>query len=110
METTTQTPPGTSLPPQPFLVSENAAARINALKAEEGKANLRFRIMVKGGGCSGFQYEYTLDENALAPGDMIFSKDGAEVIVDDVSLGMLAGSMLDYVEDLSSAGFEIKNP
>ena len=105
-EHTSGTPP---LPPVTFSLTESAAARINQLKAEEGK-NLRFRVMVKGGGCSGFQYEYALDDSAPAEGDVIVALNGAEVIIDDVSLGIVNGSVLDYTEDLASAGFEIKNP
>jgi len=100
----------TTLPPAMFSMTESAALRINQLKTEDGKSNLRFRIMVKGGGCSGFQYEFNLDDSAPAESDMVFEKDGAEVIIDDVSLDIVKGSMLDYTEDLASAGFEIKNP
>jgi len=98
------------VPPVAFSMTESAAARINHLKAEEGKPSLRFRIMVKGGGCSGFQYEFNLDDAAPAETDIIIARDGAEVIIDDISFGIIKGSVLDYVEDLSSAGFEIKNP
>jgi iron-sulfur cluster insertion protein len=101
------TPPAS---PEVFALTESAAARINQLKAAEGKTDIRFRITVKGGGCSGFQYEFALDDSAPTEADAIFAKDGAEAIVDDVSLGIIKGSVLDYVEDLSSAGFEIKNP
>ena len=101
------TPP---VPSSAFSLTESAAARINHLKTAEGKPSLRFRVTVKGGGCSGFQYEFTLDESAPAETDAIFAKDGAEVVIDDISLGIIKGSVLDYVEDLSSAGFEIKNP
>ncbi len=104
---TTPTPP-TGM--NSFSVTESAAARINTLKALEGKEVLRFRISVKGGGCSGFQYDFSLDDSAPAEGDMVVAKDGAEVVIDDVSLGIIAGSTLDYTEDLSHAGFEIKNP
>lgn len=93
-----------------FSLSDSAASRISHLKAQEGKPNLRFRIMVKGGGCSGFQYEFTLDDTAPGDADRIFARDGAEVIVDDISLGILKGSTLDYAEDLASAGFSIVNP
>lgn len=91
-----------------FSLSDSAAARINHLKTQEGA--LRFRITVKGGGCSGFQYEFTLDKDAPHAQDAVFEKNGAEVIVDDISLDILKGSMLDYTEDLAQAGFEIKNP
>jgi iron-sulfur cluster insertion protein len=106
-ENTVITPPA---PPAPFSLTESAAARINKLKFDEGKSALRFRIMVKGGGCSGFQYEFILDDAAPSDTDTIIAKDGAEVVIDDMSLGILKGSSLDYAEDLASAGFEIKNP
>jgi iron-sulfur cluster insertion protein len=93
-----------------FSVSPSAAGRINHLKAQEGKESLRFRIAVKGGGCSGFQYDYSLDEQPPEEGDNIIALNGAEVIIDETSLGLLANAMLDYTEDLSHAGFEIKNP
>lgn len=92
-----------------FFLSDNAAMRVNYLKAQEGRP-VRFRIAVKGGGCSGFQYEFSLDDAQPAEDDRIFAKDGAEVILDDTSLGILNGSTLDYTEDLAGAGFSIKNP
>ena len=93
-----------------FSLSDSAAERIKYLKSKDGRPSLRFRISVKGGGCSGFQYEFLLDDQAPVEGDVIFSHNGAEAVVDEVSLGLLGGGMLDYTEDLSRAGFEIKNP
>lgn len=93
-----------------FSLSEAAAERINVLKSREGKAGLRFRVAVKGGGCSGFQYEFDLTDATPADDDSVFMLSGAEVIVDETSLGILAGSQLDYTEDLAQAGFLIKNP
>ena len=104
-ESTSATPP-----PPPFSMTESAAAQINKIKQNEGKLSMRFRVSVKGGGCSGFQYDFLLDDGASAAGDMVIEKNGAEVVVDDVSLGILNGSVLDYTEDLASAGFTIKNP
>lgn len=92
---------------QDFSLSDSAAARILAVRSSPAE---RFRITVKGGGCSGFQYEFALDNKPPSPEDKIFSHNGAEAVIDDVSIGMLAGSMLDYTEDLSGAGFSIKNP
>lgn len=94
----------------PFSMTPPAAARINWLKAKEGNSKLHFRIAVKGGGCSGFQYEFLLEDTAPAASDTVIERDGAQVVIDDVSFGLLAGSVLDFVEDLASAGFEIKNP
>lgn len=107
----THTEPTSATPPAPpFSLTESAAARINALKKSEGNPNLKFRVAVKGGGCSGFQYEFSLDDTAPADGDTVVANHGAEAVVDDVSLGILKGSWLDYTEDLAQAGFTIKNP
>ncbi len=103
-------PSSSTVPPAAFSLTESAAARINELKKAEGKPSLRFRVSVKGGGCSGFQYEFTLDDAAPGEGDTVVNNFGAEAIVDDVSLGILKGSVLDYTEDLAQAGFLIKNP
>lgn len=111
MDTHTHTPsPPVSGSSGVFSMTDSAAARIAALKTQEAKPQLRFRITVKGGGCSGFQYEFSLDDTIPADTDTVIEKNGAEVIVDDVSLGIIGGSTLDYTEDLSHAGFEIKNP
>jgi iron-sulfur cluster insertion protein len=93
-----------------FSLTESAATQINHLKSKEGKPELCFRISVKGGGCSGFQYEFMLDDNTPASSDIVVEKNGAAVIIDEISLGLLGGAVLDYTEDLSQAGFEIKNP
>ena len=93
-----------------FSLTSSAATRIDFLKIKEKNPGLRLRITVDGGGCSGFQYKFDLDSNAAANDDKIFSLDNAEVITDEVSLGLLNGSVLDYTEDLSGGGFAIKNP
>lgn len=93
-----------------FSLTDAAAAQINALKTKEGNVALRFRITVKGGGCSGFQYEFSLDNHTPGPHDAVFTNHGAEVVVDDISLDVIKGSELDYTEDLAQAGFSIKNP
>ena len=110
MHTDTHKTPTTPSNAAIFSVTESAAARINALKIQEGNPTLRFRISVKGGGCSGFQYDFMLDGSAPEANDTIIAQSGAEVVIDDVSLSIIAGSTLDYTEDLSHAGFEIKNP
>ena len=110
MQTELNTTPPSSTAIGAFSITESAAARINALKTEEANHALKFRVSVKGGGCSGFQYDFSLDGNAPEPKDMVVSLHGAEVVIDDISLGLLGGGMLDYTEDLSHAGFEIKNP
>ena len=97
---------------QQFTISDTAAARIAHLLATE-PSGTRLRVAVEGGGCSGFQYKYDFDP--AAPGgvleeDHLFGTDHAPVIVDSTSLEFLNGSMLDYVENLGAASFEIKNP
>ena len=95
---------------QTVSLSDNAAKRIAALLAEEPASGTKFRVSVLGGGCSGFQYNMDFDTKDPAPTDILLEKDGAVVVIDDVSLPLLAGSVIDYVETLGSAGFEIKNP
>lgn len=93
----------------PVALSESAAARIAALKAKNGQPAARLRITVTGGGCSGFQYEMALDD-AVHDDDQIFEQGDAAVIVDTMSLDYMTGSIVDYVETLGSAAFEIRNP
>lgn len=93
-----------------FSLTEAAAARINVLKTRENNPHLKLRILVKGGGCSGFQYDLDLTDATPADDDRLFGMNGAEVVVDETSLSLLKHSSLDYTEDLSQAGFSIKNP
>jgi iron-sulfur cluster insertion protein len=90
-------------------ISDSAAARIAYLLGTEPEGS-RLRVAVLGGGCSGFQYHFDFDADAPAEDDQIFEKSGASVIVDETSLEMLHESMVDYVETLGAAAFEIKNP
>jgi iron-sulfur cluster insertion protein len=92
-----------------IVVTENAARRIAALKELEQAENLFLRIAVSGGGCSGFQYGFTFDDEKNED-DVVFERDGVTVVVDEVSLDLLAGAELDFVEDLMGAAFQIKNP
>jgi iron-sulfur cluster insertion protein len=88
-------------------ISASAARRLNAiLKGEEGAA---LRISVKGGGCSGFQYAFDVDKTR-ADDDTVVTRDGATVLVDPVSLEMLKGAELDFVDDLMGQSFRVKNP
>ena len=88
-------------------ITDNAAAHINTLLTEENSA---FRIAVEGGGCSGFQYKFSVDAAEPSAQDLTFTHNDATVVVDDISLGLIKGSELDYVETLGHSGFEIKNP
>ena len=90
-------------------VTDSAAERIAALAEQKGDPNLRLRVAVTGGGCSGFQYDMKLDGSEQAS-DIVFRHKNAEVIVDDVSIAYLKDSTIDYVQKLGSAAFEIKNP
>jgi iron-sulfur cluster insertion protein len=92
-----------------FEITESAANRIAYLFEQDKKPELYFRITVLGGGCSGFQYKYDFDDK-ITDKDIIIEKNKARVAIDDISIGFLTDSKIDYVEDLGSAGFEIKNP
>jgi iron-sulfur cluster insertion protein len=92
-----------------ITVTESAARRIAALKQQEEAGEAFLRIAVSGGGCSGFQYGLSFDDQRN-PDDFVFERGGVAVIVDDVSLGLLNGSEIDFVEDLMGASFQIKNP
>jgi iron-sulfur cluster insertion protein len=91
-----------------FGISANAAKRITALTAAEGPG-IMFRIAVNGGGCSGYQYDFSFDD-AKTDDDLLIERDGAKVLVDTVSLEFLGGAEIDFVEDLMGAHFEVKNP
>jgi iron-sulfur cluster insertion protein len=90
-------------------VSENAARRIAALKVQEQAQDSYLRISVSGGGCSGFQYAISFDDQRNDD-DYVFERGDVAVIVDDVSLDLLNGAEVDFVEDLMGASFQIKNP
>ncbi|MFM2042273.1 MAG: hypothetical protein RLY86_849 [Pseudomonadota bacterium] len=90
-------------------LSDSAARRIARLAELEGKPGLMLRLTVSGGGCSGFQYGFSFDE-AKGEEDHLFENLGSRLLVDDVSLDLLAGSEVDFVEDLMGAYFKINNP
>jgi iron-sulfur cluster insertion protein len=92
-----------------ITITDGAARRIAALKAQEEAEGAFLRIAVSGGGCSGFQYGLTFDEHTN-PDDVAFEHGGVTVVVDDVSLDLLNGAEVDFVEDLMGASFQIKNP
>ena len=75
----------------------------------EGKPGLMLRVAVSGGGCSGFQYGFTFDDT-IRDDDLTFARNGVTVVVDDVSLDLLQGAEIDYVEELIGASFQIRNP
>jgi iron-sulfur cluster insertion protein len=92
-----------------IMITENAAKRITVLKQQEEAGGAFLRIAVSGGGCSGFQYGLTFDDQRN-PDDFLFERDGVQVVVDDTSLDLLNGAEVDFVEDLMGAAFQIRNP
>ena len=92
-----------------ITVTESAAKRIAALREQEQVGGANLRIAVSGGGCSGFQYGLSFDDQTN-PDDLVFERDGVGVVVDDVSLDLLNGAEVDFVEDLMGASFQIRNP
>ncbi|MEP3245193.1 MAG: iron-sulfur cluster insertion protein ErpA [Sneathiella sp.] len=93
----------------PVKLSTSAADRINAIVEELKSDKNMLRVAVNGGGCSGFQYSFDLDDTQN-PDDIVVEKEGATLLVDSISLLYLAGSEIDYVSDLIGASFQIKNP
>ena len=90
-------------------VTDSAVERIAFLKREEGNDALMLRVSVSGGGCSGFQYGFSFDDN-VTDDDLVFGPDRARVVIDEVSLELLSGARIDFVEDLIGAYFKIENP
>ena len=91
-----------------LTLSPSAAQRIHAIGKAEGKA-LMLRVAVDGGGCSGFQYRFDLVE-AAEPDDLRVERDGAAAVVDEMSLVLLKGSEIDFVDELAGAEFKVRNP
>jgi len=90
-------------------ITENAANRIRELIAAEGSSGTSLRVIVSAGGCSGFSYSFELDDNQ-SDQDKIFESHGVQVIIDEISLEILGGSEIDFVEDLMGAAFKLKIP
>ena len=93
----------------PFSVSERAARRIGEILTNEGQSGLKLRITVAGGGCSGFQYGFDLDDRN-EDGDIAVERDGARVVIDGMSLLYLMKAEIDFVENLGGAYFQVNNP
>ncbi len=92
-----------------IIFSDSAATKVSALIADEGNDNLKLRVYVSGGGCSGFQYGFTFDEQ-MNEDDTCIEKAGVTVLIDSMSIQYLHGAEIDYKEDLSGAQFVIRNP
>jgi iron-sulfur cluster assembly accessory protein len=93
---------------EPLTLSQSAAQRIRAIGEREGRP-LMLRVAVEGGGCSGFQYQFDLVEAGEAE-DLKIERDGAAALIDIVSLALLTGSEIDYVDELAGAEFRVRNP
>lgn len=91
-----------------LTLSPAAAKRIQAIGAREGRP-VMLRVAVEGGGCSGFQYQFDLVDEAQ-PDDLKVERDGAAALVDVVSLALLKGSEIDFVDELAGAEFRVRNP
>jgi iron-sulfur cluster insertion protein len=98
-----------SMIPPPFVFTDSAADKVKALIEEEGNNDLKLRVFVTGGGCSGLQYGFTFDEIANED-DTIMEKNGVKLLVDPMSYQYLTGAEIDYSEGLEGAQFVIKNP
>ena len=108
MNAVTDTPTITEMP-LPFVFTDAAADKVKQLIDEEGNPELKLRVFVQGGGCSGFQYSMAF-ENQAGMMDKVFSFDDLKVFVDATSLMYLKGCKVDYVETLEAAGFKFDNP
>ena len=95
--------------PPPLVFTDSAASKVKELVDEEGNPELKLRVFVQGGGCSGFQYGFTFDE-VVNEDDTQMAKNGVTLLIDSMSLQYLIGAEIDYKEDLQGAQFVIKNP
>ena len=93
----------------PIIFTDNAAMKVAQLIEEEGNTDLKLRVFVQGGGCSGFQYGFTFDE-VVNEDDTTMVKNGVQLLIDSMSYQYLVGAEIDYKDDLEGAQFVIKNP
>ena len=100
---------GTTAAPPPLVFTDAAAQKVSELIQEEDNPDLMLRVFVAGGGCSGFQYGFTFDEN-VEEGDSSIENQGVTLLVDPMSVQYLMGAEIDYKEDLQGAQFVIRNP
>lgn len=94
---------------EPIVFTTSAATKVAALIAEEGNPDLMLRVYIQGGGCSGFQYGFSFDENENE-GDTKVVKDGVVLLIDPMSMQYLMGAEIDYTEGLQGSQFVIRNP
>jgi iron-sulfur cluster insertion protein len=95
--------------PEPLVFTDAAAAKVKQLIDEEGNSNLKLRVFVQGGGCSGFQYGFTFDEEA-SDDDTRMERGGVTLLIDPMSLQYLTGAEIDYQSGIQGEQFVIKNP
>ena len=95
--------------PELLQVSESAVNKVKSLVDEEGNPDLKLRVFVTGGGCSGFQYGFTFDEDQQDD-DMAVDKNGVRLLIDPMSFQYLVGAKIDYKDDMDGARFIINNP
>ncbi len=95
--------------PDPIIFTDNAARRVKDLVADEDSKDMKLRVYVTGGGCSGFQYGFTFDDQ-MAEDDTVVSREGAAMVVDALSYQYLVGAEVDYEEGLQGSRFLVKNP
>ena len=95
--------------PAPLVFTDSAANKVKALIEEEGNSELKLRVFVTGGGCSGLQYGFTFDE-VQNEDDSVMEKNGVKLLIDPMSYQYLVGAEIDYTEGLEGAQFVIKNP
>jgi iron-sulfur cluster insertion protein len=95
--------------PSPIIFTDSAAQKVAQLIEEEGNPDLKLRVFVQGGGCSGFQYGFTFDE-IVNDDDTTMVKNGVQLLIDSMSYQYLVGAEIDYKDDLEGAQFVIKNP
>lgn len=93
----------------PLFFTDAAAAKVRNLITEEGNDALMLRVFISGGGCSGFQYGFTFDEN-ITEGDTVIDNAGVKLLIDPMSIQYLMGAEIDYTEGLEGAQFVIRNP
>ncbi|MBU6468914.1 MAG: iron-sulfur cluster insertion protein ErpA [Betaproteobacteria bacterium] len=93
----------------PVLLTDSATDKIRSILEEENNLDLKLRVFVSGGGCSGFQYGFTFEEEQAAD-DTVIQKNGVELLIDPMSFQYLVGAEIDYKEDLEGAQFVIRNP
>ena len=93
----------------PLVFTESAATKVRSLIKDEGNDALMLRVFISGGGCSGFQYGFTFDEN-ITDGDTVVEKHGVRLLIDPMSIQYLSGAEIDYSEGLEGARFIIRNP